>query len=160
MLQKQIIRHKQVRDLIENISREVFFDLLQKEYNNSLNYELQTTTAHYLLKVGFSLSLPTINLEQMLFQAQTSWSSWGAKGLASCSPHHAPFLENDHELKRQIPDVILSNMSRLMNGKNTLRDLGFKMEKNVLDVTCGVVPYFFKGYLRLLEIPDLPKGEV
>lgn len=159
LLQRKIIKHKQVRDLIENVSKEVFFDLLQKEYNDSLNYTLQPTTAHYLLKAGFSLSLASINLEQILFQSQTSWSSWGAKGLASCSPHHAPFLQSDRELKQQIPDVILSNMSRLLNGKNTFRDLAIKMEKNVLDVTCGVVPYFFKGYLRLLEIPDLPNSK-
>ncbi|MGD1917888.1 MAG: DUF4388 domain-containing protein [Pleurocapsa sp.] len=160
LLQRKLIKHRQVRNLIENMSKEVLFDLLQKEYNDSLNYELQPTTAHYLLKAGFSLSLASINLEQILFQAQTAWSSWGAKGLASCSPHHAPLLKSDRELQKQIPDLIFSNMSRLLNGKNTLRDLAFKMEKSVLDITCGVVPYFFKGYLRLLEIPDLPKHKI
>ena len=148
LLQKQIIERKQARNLIENISREILFDLLQKEYNDSLYYDIQTTTAHNLLKAGFNFSLTSINLEQILFQAQTSWSTWGAKGLAACSPNYAPFLKSDLELQRQLPDVIFSNMSRLLNGKNTLRDLAFKMEKNVLDITCGVVPYFFKGYLR------------
>ena len=159
LLQRKIVKRKQVVNLIENISREVFFDLLQKEYNNSLNYDIQTTTAHNLLKAGFSLSLISINLEQILFQSQTSWSIWGAKGLSACSPHHAPLLKSDDELQKQIPDIIFSNMSRLLNGKNTLRELAFKMQKSVLDITCGVVPYFFKGYLRLLEIPDLPNNK-
>ncbi len=48
-------------------------------------------------------------------------------------------------------------MSRLLDGKNTLRDLAMKMDKDVLEVAIGLVPYFFKGYLRLLEIPDIPK---
>ena len=156
LLQRKVIERKQVKSLIENRSQEVFFDLLQKEYNSVLNYNIQPTTAHYLLKAGFSLPLAFINLEQILFQSQTSWSTWGAKGLASCSPHHAPFLQNNRELQQQLPDIIFTNMSRLLNGQNTLRDLAFKMEKSVFDVTCGVVPYFFKGYLRLLEIPDLP----
>ena len=160
LVQKKIVEQKQAINLIKNISREVLFDLLQKEYNYSLNYDLQTTTAHKLLKAGFNLSLSSINLEQILFQSQTSWSTWGAKGLASCSPHHAPFLEKDRELQQQLPDIIFSNMSRLLNGKNTLRDLSFRMEKSVLDITCGVVPYFFKGYLRLLEIPDLPQSKI
>ena len=159
LLQRKIVKRKQVTNLIENISREVLFDLLQKEYNNSLYYDIQTTTAHKLLKAGFSLSLISINLEQILFQSQTSWSTWGARGLSACSPHHAPFLKSDGELQKQLPDVIFSNMSRLLNGKNTLRELAFKMEKSVLDITCGVVPYFFKGYLRLLEIPDLPANK-
>ncbi|MCC0179334.1 hypothetical protein I4641_20440 [Waterburya agarophytonicola K14] len=160
LLQRKIVERKQVKALIQNRSQEVFFDLLQQEYNNSLNYDTQITSAHHLLKAGFNLSLNFINLEQALFQAQTSWSTWGAKGLASCSPHHAPFLKSDGELKKQLPDVVFSNMSRLLNGKNTLRDLAFKMEKSVLDITCGIVPYFFKGYLRFLEIPDLPEIKI
>jgi hypothetical protein len=155
LFQRKIIERKQVKSLIENRSREVFFDLLQKEYHHILNYDIQSTKAHYLLKAGFSLSLDFINLEQILFQSQTSWSTWGAKGLASCSPHHAPLLKSDRELQNQLPDIIFSNMSRLLNGKNTLRDLAFKMEKSIIDITCGVIPYFFKGYLRLVEIPDL-----
>ncbi|MGL4883195.1 MAG: hypothetical protein ACRC8K_19370 [Waterburya sp.] len=91
----------------------------------------------------------------MLFKSQTAWSTWGSKGLASCSPHHAPLLNKYDELKQQVPDIILSNMSRLLDGKSTLRDLAIKMDKDVLEVTCGLVPYFFKGYLRFLEIPDL-----
>lgn len=160
LLQRKIIQREQAKALIKNRSQEIFFDLLQKEYNNSLNYDLQNTSAHYLLKAGFSSSLTFINLEKILFQSQMSWSTWGAKGLASCSPHHAPLLNKDRDLQKQLPDIIFANMSRLLNGKNTLRDLAMKMEKNVLDVTCGIVPYFFKGYLRLLEIPDLPNTEI
>lgn len=155
LLQRKIIKREQAKALIENLSQEIFFDLLQKEYNNSLSYNIQTTSAHYLLKAGFSLSLDFINLERMLFQSQISWSTWGSKGLASCSPHHAPLLKKNQDLQQQVSDIIFSNMSRLLNGKRTLRDLAIKMDKNVLDVTCGIVPYFFKGYLRLLEIPDL-----
>ena len=158
LLHKKSVKHEQARNLIENLSKEILFDLLQKEYNDSLNYHVQATNAHQLLKAGFSLSLTSINLEQILFQSQLSWSEWGSKGLASCSPHHAPFLVTD-KLQQQIPDVILANMSRLLNGKNTLRDLAFKMEKNILDITCGIVPYFFKGYLRLLQIPDLSNNQ-
>lgn len=158
LLQRQLIERKQVKALIENRTQEIFFDLLQKEYNNALDYDQEDTSAHYLLKAGFNLSLNSVNIEKILFQAQTSWSSWGSKGLASCSPNHAPLLNKHQELQQLIPDLIFINMSRLLNGKNTLRDLAIKMEKNILDLTCGIVPYFFKGYLRLLEIPDSPNA--
>lgn len=158
--QRKSISREQIKALIDNHSREVFFDMLQKEYNNGLQYSTQSTSAHHLLKSGFSLSLANINIEQILFQSQKEWSSWGAKGLASCSPHHAPLLHKYQDLQTQLPDIIFSNMSRLLNGKRTLRDLSIKMNKNVLDVACGIVPYFFKGYLRLLEIPDLPNPKI
>lgn len=160
LVQRKIVKREQVKALIENYSQEVFFDLLQKEYNNGLKYTVGDTSAHYLLKAGFNLALAFLNLEQILFQSQIEWSTWGAKGLASCSPHHAPLLNRYQDLERQLPDVILANMARLLNGKSTLRDLALKMDKNVLDITCGLVPYFFKGYLRLLEIPDLPQVTV
>ncbi len=155
LLQRQLVKREQVKTLIEKRSQEIFFDLLQKEYHVSLNYDIETISAHQLLKAGFNLSLVSINLEQILFKSQTAWSTWGSKGLASCSPHHAPLLNRYQELKGQLPDLIFTNMSRLLNGKRTLRDLAVKMDKNVLDLTCGIVPYFFKGYLRLLEIPDI-----
>lgn len=160
LLQRKAIDRKQVKALIENHSQEVFFDLLQTEYNKGLQYSLEPISPHHLLKTGFSLSIAAINIEQILFQSQREWSSWGAKGLASCSPHHAPLLNQDKDLDRQLPDIIFVNMSRLLNGKRTLRDLSVKMNKNVLEVTCGIVPYFFKGYLRLLEIPDLPSSTI
>jgi hypothetical protein len=156
LLQRKVMTTEQAKALTNNRSQEILFDLLQKEYHDSLIYNTQDTSAHYLLKAGFSLSLAFFNLEQILFKSQTAWSTWGSKGLASCSPHHAPLLNKYHELKQQVPDIILSNMSRLLDGKSTLRDLAIKMDKDVLDVTCGLVPYFFKGYLRFLEIPDLP----
>ncbi|MGL6342943.1 MAG: DUF4388 domain-containing protein [Waterburya sp.] len=155
LLRRKLATTEQVKELINNRSQEILFDLLQTEYHNSLIYNVQETSPHYLLKAGFSLSLALLNLEQMLFKSQTAWSTWGSKGLASCSPHHAPLLNKYDELKQQVPDVILSNMSRLLDGKSTLRDLAIKMDKDILDVTCGLVPYFFKGYLRFLEIPDL-----
>ena len=156
LLQIRVIKREKVKALMEILCQETFFDLLQKEYHNSLEYDTHNLSAHYLLKAGFSFSLDFINLEQILFQSQTAWSAWGSKGLASCSPHHAPLLKQYQELKQQVPDIIFTNMSRLLNGKRTLRDLAIKMDKNVLDLTCGLIPYFFKGYLRLLEIPDLP----
>ncbi|MEL6502611.1 MAG: response regulator, partial [Cyanobacteria bacterium J06623_1] len=68
-------------------------------------------------------------------------------------------LNRYQDLQTQLPDIIYANMSRLLNGKRTLRDLAVRMDKNVLDVTCGIVPYFFKGYLRLLEIADLADAQ-
>ena len=156
LFQRKLITREQLKALIESRVKEIFFDLLQKEYKEKLAYTKQPTSAHYLLKAGFNLSLAIINLEQMLFQAQQTWSAWGSKGLASCSPNLAPLIKNNEELQRQVPALIYHNMNRLLNSKHSLRDLAVKMDKDVLEVAWGLVPYFFKGYLRFLEIPDIP----
>jgi hypothetical protein len=68
-------------------------------------------------------------------------------------------LQRGQDLQLQLPDLIFTNMSRLLDGQQTLRDLAIKLDKNVLDLTCGIIPYFFKGYLRLLEIADLADAQ-
>ncbi|MGL5831962.1 MAG: DUF4388 domain-containing protein [Waterburya sp.] len=159
LLQRKMIQREQIKALIENRSHEVLFDLWQKEYKTTLQYNIVATSSHHLLKEGFSLSLVSLNLEQLIRQSQADWTSWGRKGLASCSPHHAPLLHRHQNLQQELPNLIVANMSRLLNGKQTLRDLAVKMDKSVLEVTYGIIPYFFKGYLRLLEIADLSNAQ-
>jgi hypothetical protein len=156
LLARKVIKREQAQSALESRLQETFFDLLQKEYHESLEYQLHPISSHALLKEGFNLSLSVANIEHMLFVAQQEWAKWGSKGLASCSPNLAPLLKNHRELGQKLPDIIFENMLRLLNGKNTLRDLAIKMDKDVFEVTCGLVPYFFKGYLRLLEVRDLP----
>ena len=64
-----------------------------------------------------------------------------------------PLLNRDLGWQQQLLSPICINMSRSLNGK-TSRDFAIKMDQSVLDVTCVVVPYFFRGYSWLLEIPD------
>jgi hypothetical protein len=156
LLARKAIQREQAKAGIESRIKETLFDLLQREYHESLQYDLHPSSSHALLKQGFNLSLTIVNLEQMLFISQQEWARWGGKGLASCSPNLAPLLKNHQELGRLLPDVVFENMLRLLNGQHTLRDLEIKMNKDVFEVTCGIVPYFFKGYLRLVEVRDLP----
>ena len=159
LLQRKAIERERAKALLITRSQEILFDLLQKEHNDALDFAIENTSAHYLLKAGFNLTFMPVDLEQAVSHVQTEWLTWTKKGLASCSPHHAPLLVRYQELQLQLPDLVYSNMSRLLNGKRTLRDLTLKMDKPILELTLGIVPYFFKGYLRLLEIPDLPQAQ-
>ena len=161
LLKKKLTKRESIINLIEKRIREIFFDILQEEYLQLANQtELiisgNTTSAHHLLKSGFNLSLSPIETLVLLSNTQSDWDTWLSKGIASCSPNRAPILKESEELKNQVPAIIFQNMERLMDGEHTLRDLAIKMNKNVFDVTCGLVPYFLKGYIKLVEIPDLP----
>ena len=109
LLQRKIVE-RQIKALIKNYTEEVLFALLQTDYNSPLSYTLTNTSTQHLLKAGFNLSLISINLERTLFKSQTVWSIWGSKGLASCSPHHAPLLRRDRNLQGLLPDIMISNM--------------------------------------------------
>ncbi len=161
LLKKKLANRELILSLIEQRIRGVFFDILQEEYiqqekQEQLTISSDSISAHNLLKSGFNLSLSPLDTLVLLSNAQEDWDTWIGKGLASCSPNRAPSLKNDRELRAQVPAIIFQNMLRLLDGEHTLRDLAIKMNKNVFEVTCGLVPYFFKGYIGLLEIPDLP----
>ena len=158
LLKKKLTNRELIINLIEQKIRENFFDILQEEHSQKQQLKISSNSisAHNLLKSGFNLSLSPLNTSIVLADAQKDWELWLGKGLASCSPNRAPILKDYEELEAQVPPIIFQNMVRLLNGKNSLRDLAIKMNKSVFEVTCGLIPYFFKGYIKLIEIPDLP----
>ncbi|AFZ36295.1 response regulator receiver protein [Stanieria cyanosphaera PCC 7437] len=153
----QLVKREQIKALIEKQTSELLFDLVQQEYKQSLQYTCEPKSSHALLKEGFIISIAPDNLEETLTQVKQTWLQWSGKGLASCSPNLSPCLKNNEDLSQTIPGLIYRNMARLLNGQNTLRDLSLIMNQNVFDLTCALMPYFFKGYLRLLEVSDLPE---
>ncbi|WP_036481577.1 hypothetical protein [Myxosarcina sp. GI1] len=160
LVQKNHIKPEKAIALITTRTQDSFFDIIQQEHKQELQYQKQNYSAHQILKSGFNLSLARIDIERVMFESQQQWLAWKYKGLASCSPNLAPLLTNARELEEKLPDMIFKNMSRLLNGKHTIRDLELKMNKSLLDVACGLIPYFFKGYLKFKEIPDLAEIDI
>ena len=156
LLKQKLATREQIASLIETRLTNIFFDIFQSEHEQTLLIISQSKSAHSLLKNNFNLTLSLLTVHLQLSKAYGKWSIWKEKGLASCSPNLAPLLKKDSNLNRQVSPLIYQNMQRMLDGKNTLRDLAMQMDKDVFDVACALVPYFFKGYIRLVEIPDLP----
>ena len=154
LLEDKLVSREHILELINLCVNDTFFEILQYESKESIDFIVKSHTLLFLLKSGFNLSLPPLQTLNLLAKAEQNWLDWLNKGLASCSPNLAPLIKNNQDLKKQLSPIIFENMQRLLDGKNTLRDLAVKMDKDVLEVTLGLIPYFFKGYLRLLEIPD------
>ena len=155
--ENNLISREKISELINRCIKDTFFEILQYELKDTIEFIVQLHSPLFLLKSGFNLSLVPLETLILLSEVEQDWRDWINKGLASCSPNLAPLIKKDRDLKNQLSPVIFDNMTRLLNGKNTLRDLASKMDKEVLEVTVGLIPYFFKGYLRLLEIPDTKK---
>jgi hypothetical protein len=156
LLKQKLVSREQINDLIKQRVENILFDIFQAENKYYLEFSSQSKSAHSLLKNDFNFTLSPLIMYQLLSKVYAQWFIWEEKGLTSCSPNLAPILRKDTKIERQVSPIILKNMQRMLNGKQTLRDLALQMNKDVFDVTCALVPYFFKGYIRLLEIPDLP----
>ncbi len=155
LLQRKIAKKEQIKAVIAQKIKDIIFDILQLEYKQPLEYTYEPQSSHFLLKAGFSISLCPDNFAALVTQAQLAWYTWAGKGLAACSPNLAPSLKNAQKLRQELPALVYHNMARLLNGQYSLRELALKMDMEVFDLTCALMPYFFKGYLKLAEIPDL-----
>ncbi|MBE9166352.1 hypothetical protein IQ238_01975 [Pleurocapsales cyanobacterium LEGE 06147] len=155
LLQRKIVKTEQIKFLIAQKIKEIIFDILQLEHKQSLQYIYEPQSSYFLLKAGFSISLSPDNFAAIVTQAQLAWYTWAGKGLAACSPNLAPSLKNAQQLRQELSPLIYHNMARLLNGQHSLRELALKMNMDVFELTCVLMPYFFKGYLKLAEIPDL-----
>lgn len=155
--ENKLVTREKILELIECSAIDTFFEIFQYEAKETATFTVQAHPPLFLLKSGFNLSLPPLETVNLLKQAEQNWIDWTNKGLASCSPNLAPLLKNHQELQKELSPTIFQNMLRLLDGESTLRDLAIRMDKDVLEVTLGLIPYFFKGYLRLVEVPDIPK---
>ena len=156
LLNHKLASRQKVKLLIQTRIENILFDIFQVENKQSINIKSEAKSAYSLLKKNFNLTLSNFTVYQLLSKTYEKWSTWAGKGLTSCSPNLAPVLKKDTKIDQQVSPVIFKNMQRMLNGKKTLRDLAIQMDKDVFEITCALVPYFFKGYIKLVEVPDFP----
>ena len=156
LLQRQTITREQLTALIESKINEVLFDIWQQDAPESLEYSYQSASGEFLLASGLKMSLAFVNVEVALEQAHKAWLTWCQKGFQYWSPNLAPMLQQHEQLQQEVSASIYQNFVKLINGKRSLRDLAVYMNREVLQLTCSLNTYVYKGYIQLREIPDLP----
>jgi CheY-like chemotaxis protein len=154
LLQHNLIRTEQINLIFEAQATEILFDLLQQEEIEPLNYNREPTSVGAFSTYGLKMSLTNINLEKALQQAQEIWSQWKGNGLQTWSPNLAPRLKNLEQLQQEVSPGVYQNFIKFIDGQQSLRDLAVKMNKDLIKLTCSLLPYVRKGFCELIEIPD------
>jgi chemotaxis family two-component system response regulator PixG len=145
-VKQQKITHEQTKNLIQSVITEVLFDIAQAK---------QTT---YQIKQDNSLSsqLPVIDVEEAIAQANQQWQAWHHDLVAKYSPNLAPVIRQPQALQNRTSEAVYNLLSKLLDGKHTLRDVAVQMKRDVLQVTRSLLPYIRWGFVELISIPDLP----
>ena len=143
---QQKITDEQVTHLIQSVITEVLFDIAHAK---------QTT---YQIKQDNTLSteLPVIDVEEAIAQANQQWQAWHHDLVADYSPNFAPIIKQPQALQARTSDAVYQLLSKLLDGKHTLRDVAVQMKRDVLQVTRSLLPYIRWGLVELICIPDLP----
>ncbi len=147
LLKQQQINREQVTPMIQEIVTEVLFDILQ---SGQIRY--QTATENPL---PFQLLL--IEFEQVIAAAQKLWQSWLTANLTNLLPNKAPTIKHPELLGQKTSPALYRQLTMLLDGQRTLRDLAIQMKRQATDVTLSLLPYIQAGMVELIEIPDLPK---
>jgi len=145
-VKQQKITHEQTKNLIQSVITEVLFDIAHAK---------QTT---YQIKQDNTLStqLPVIDVENAIAQANQRWQAWHHDVVADYSPNLAPVIRQPKALEARTSEAVYQLLSKLLDGKHTLRDVAVQMKRDVLQVTRSLLPYIRWGLVELISIPDLP----
>jgi len=145
-VKQQKITHEQTKNLIQSVITEVLFDIAHAQ---------QTT---YQIKQDNTLStqLPVIDVENAIAQANQRWQAWHHDVVADYSPNLAPVIRQPKALEARTSEAVYQLLSKLLDGKHTLRDVAVQMKRDVLQVTRSLLPYIRWGLVELISIPDLP----
>ncbi len=142
--QQQISREQAVK-MIGSIVTEVLFDVTQAMY---LTYQVKPE----------NVSMPQLVLldpEQLLTEVKQVWQVWQQAKMTDFYPNRAPVINQPEQLQQQVSPTVYQNLTKLLDGQRTLRDLALAMNRGVKEVTNSLLPYIQAGLVELIEIPDL-----
>ncbi|MCU0524165.1 MAG: response regulator [Elainella sp. Prado103] len=145
-VEQQKISRDQAMKIIRMLIVEALFDVTQAR---QVTYEIkqdQTLTNHLAL----------IDAEQIAAEVQELWKGWQAANIADRSPNAAPVIRQPKALQENTSAGLYQVLSKLLDGQRTLRDLAIQMRRSVIDITRSLLPYVQRGFIELVDIPDLP----
>ncbi|MDJ0530888.1 MAG: response regulator [Xenococcaceae cyanobacterium MO_207.B15] len=103
-----------------------------------------------------STRLTLIDAQQIIAEANKLWQAWQAAKIADRSPDMAPVIRQPEALQKRTSNQIYQNLSQLLDGQQSLRDLSIRMRRDVVTVTRSLLPYIQLGLVQLVAIEDIP----
>ena len=135
---------------------EILFDIHQQWERVGYNCELQLTYRSIpknTLDLIDSRLVP-IRTDLVWQQAIQAWKAWQQATLTDYCPNLAPTIWQPKKLRQQTSPTVYRNLTDLINGNQTLRDLAVKLKQNLLPLTQSIVPYIREGLIGLNEVED------
>ncbi|AFZ37898.1 response regulator receiver protein [Stanieria cyanosphaera PCC 7437] len=141
--------------MIRSITTEVFFDITQA---GDITYHLnprEQTLSNSSIRGTAPQQFAMIDSEQQIIEAWKIWQVWQEANLGERSPNLAPIIINLEKLEENTSPKTFQALTRLIDGKHSLRDIAVQKQTDVLLLTRSLAPYLQLGLLDLVPISDL-----
>jgi len=140
------INRKQVTSFIFAQTNEILFDLTQ----------IKQLEVEYVLDKALSNPLTVIDSNNSVAEGWKLWQAWQNAKLADRSPDSAPLIIQPEQLMARTSEKTYLGMSKILDGKKSLRDLALVLNQNIVQFTSLLKPYIQMGFIELIEIDDHP----
>ena len=146
-VEQEKIEREQTTKMIRAIVTEVLFDITQ---TRDIVYCLQPQAEPWQQRLAM------IDAEQQIIDAWKLWQEWQHTKISNFSPNLAPVVKQPKKLKAKASEKTYQALIRLLDGKESLRDLAIRKQTGLLLAARSITPYIQLGFIKLIEIPDLP----
>ena len=144
-IDQNTISREQATQVIRATVVEILFDITQ-----AMEVECKSIRDNLL-----TTRLILIDAEQVIKESNRLYSAWQGAKVADRSPDLAPTIRQPEVLKSKTSAQVYQNLSQLLNGRQTLRDLSVRMKRDVVSVTRSLLPYLQLGLVQLVAVDDI-----
>ncbi|MEO0988209.1 MAG: response regulator [Cyanobacteria bacterium J06639_14] len=148
LLQSQMIA------VVKGYLSEILFDFIQAQQFDKPTSDIQVDYYTFCQEIT---ALPSVLIQPVhtIQQATQVWSAWNRVGLKKWSPNLAPVIQDAEALRRQTSPTVFKNLTQLIDGDRTLRDLAIIQKQHLLLLTRSIMPYVTQGMMDLVTVPDM-----
>lgn len=139
---------EQAIKMVNGIITEIFFDLNQA---SEITFHLNSEKG-----IPISEQMFLIDANQVIVPAWRQWQSWINAKLGDRSPNKAAIIKQEDLLKQKTTPKTYLAFTKLLNGRNTLRDLALSFKRDLTQLANLLLPYIQQGYIELVTVADLP----
>ncbi len=150
LLKRKLITIEQAIAIINSTLIEVLFDLIQQDYQDSL--EIKAVASE--LAGSFPNPLTNLSLYKALEYLKPKWDSWCKAQLENYSPNLTLVLKQPEKLEQLTSPVVYRKLKLAASQELTLRDLAVYLKQDLLKLTTVIKAYVAQGIFELVEGSD------
>lgn len=157
LVQQGKVAYGQMAAVVEGSLVEVLFDMIQfceqHRYQSGVRLTYRELPAKQL-----SARSVLIQVDRVWQQANHDWQVWQQSRLSHWSPNWAPVIWDIEELRRQTSLLAYHNLTKMVNGDRSLRDIAVALKHPTVALAQSIQPYVQRGIIGLVNIGDLSCG--
>ncbi|ABG50052.1 response regulator receiver protein [Trichodesmium erythraeum IMS101] len=147
---RKILTIPQIKAVVLGNLEEVLFDILQEESQEKLTYDVSNSGFDKTSTIISSI----VRLETVISRVNKLWKNWQNSNLAAYSPNLIPTIINYEKLQKIAKNNTYKTITKLVDGKKSLRETAVLFKKDVRELTLFLIPYVKNKLIHFKEGAD------